>query len=80
MNRSSGNIQKEIIAESNLNDVMNLIAQMHRDREPLVHCAVFIEISTPTLEKLKEMQAEVEAELTERRLREYTALRKQCFP
>ena len=64
MNRSSGNIQKEIIAESNLNDVMNLIAQMHRDREPLVHCAVFIEISTPTLEKLKEMQAEVEAELT----------------
>ena len=40
---------------------MNLIAQMHRDREPLVHCAVFIEISTPTLEKLKEMQAEVEA-------------------
>lgn len=64
MNRSSGNIQKEIIAESNLNDVMNLIAQMHRDREPLVHCAVFIEILTPTLEKLKEMQAEVEAELT----------------
>lgn len=64
MNRSSGNIQKEIIAESNLNDVMNLIAQMHRDREPLVHCAVFIEISTPTLEKLKEMQGEVEAELT----------------
>ena len=64
MNRSSGNIQKEIIAESNLNDVMNLIAQIHRDREPLVHCAVFIEISTPTLEKLKEMQAEVEAELT----------------
>ena len=64
MNCSSGNIQKEIIAESNLNDVMNLIAQMHRDREPLVHCAVFIEISTPTLEKLKEMQAEVEAELT----------------
>ena len=64
MNRSSGNIQKEIIAESNLNDVMNLIAQMHRDREPLVHCAVFIEISMPTLEKLKEMQAEVEAELT----------------
>ena len=64
MNRSSGNIQNEIIAESNLNDVMNLIAQMHRDREPLVHCAVFIEISTPTLEKLKEMQAEVEAELT----------------
>ena len=64
MNRGSGDIQKEIVAESNLNDVMNLIAQMHRDREPLVHCAVFIETATPTLEKLKEMQADVEAELT----------------
>lgn len=64
MNRSSGDMQKEIIAESNLNDVMSLIAQMHREREPLVHCAVFIEISAPTLEKLKEMQADVEAELT----------------
>lgn len=64
MNRGSGDIQKEIVAESNLNDVMNLIAQMHRDREPLVHCAVFIETSAPTLEKLKEMQADVEAELT----------------
>lgn len=64
MNRGSGDIQKEIVAESNLNDVMNLIAQMHRDREPLVHCAVFIEMSAPTLEKLKEMQADVEAELT----------------
>ena len=64
MNRGSGDIQKEIVAESNLNDVMNLIAQMHRDREPLVHCAVFIETSAPTLEKLKEMKADVEAELT----------------
>lgn len=64
MNRGSGDIQKEIVAESNLNDVMNLIAQMHRDREPLVHCAVFIETSAPILEKLKEMQADVEAELT----------------
>ena len=64
MNRTSGDIQKEIIAESNLNDVMNLIAQMHRNREPLVHCAVFIEISAPNIEKLKEMQSDVEAELT----------------
>ena len=61
MNRGSGDIQKEIVAESNLNDVMNLIAQMHRDREPLVHCAVFIETAAPTLEKLKEMQAGVMA-------------------
>ncbi len=64
MNRGSGDIQKEIIAESNLKDVMSLIAQMHRDREPLVHCAVFIEILAPTLEQLKQMQMDVEAELT----------------
>lgn len=64
MNRTSGDIQKEIIAELNLNDVINLIAQMHRNREPLVHCTVFIEISASNIEKLKEMQSDVEAELT----------------
>ncbi len=68
MNRSSGNIQKEIIAESNMQDVTNLIAQMHRDREPLLHCAVFLEVSGPTYERLKEMQADVEAELVRSKL------------
>ena len=64
MNVGSTDIQKNIVAQSNLQDVTNLIAQMHREKEPLLHCAVFIEISASSVEKLKEMQMDVEAELT----------------
>lgn len=68
MNRSTSNIQQTIIAESNLQDVTNLIAQMHRNREPLLHCAVYLEMSADTLEKLKDLQADVMAELTRSKL------------
>ena len=64
MDRSSGNMQKEVIADANIGDVASLAVQLRREGEILLHCAVFIEISAPTLEKLKEMQADVEAELT----------------
>lgn len=68
MNRSTSNIQQTVIAEANLQDVTNLIAQMHRNREPLLHCAVFLEMSAGSLEKLKELQGDVEAELTRSKL------------
>lgn len=68
MNRSTSDIQQTVIAEANLQDVTTLIAQMHRNREPLLHCAVFLEISADTLEKLKELQADVMAELTRSKL------------
>ena len=64
MDRSSGNMQKEVIADANIGDVASLAVQLRREGEILLHCAVFIEISAPTLEKLKEMQSDVEAELT----------------
>ncbi len=64
MNRASGNLQKEVIAEVNMHDTASFVASLHREKEILVHCAVYIEISAPTLEKLKTMQLEVEAELT----------------
>ena len=57
-------MQKEAIADANIGDVASLAVQLRREGEVLLHCAVFIEISAPTLEKLKEMQADVEAELT----------------
>ena len=68
MNAGMSSIQQTVVAESNLRDVTNLIAQMHRDREPLLHCAVFIELSAMTLEGLKELQADVMAELTRSKL------------
>ena len=46
MNRANTNDMKATItAEANLQDVANLIASMHKNREPLMHCAVFIELS-----------------------------------
>ena len=43
MDRSNTNdLQQVVTAESNLQDVTNLIATMHRNREPLLHCAVLL--------------------------------------
>lgn len=37
-------LKETVTAQSNLNDVIELIANMHRNREPLVHCAVYFEL------------------------------------
>ena len=43
MNSSNTNdLQQTVTAESNLQDVATLVAAMHRNREPLLHCAVYI--------------------------------------
>jgi len=69
MNRSnSEDLQKNVIAEANLQDVAAIVAAMHRSREPLVHCAVYIEIMAVTLEKLRELQDDVSAELSRSKL------------
>ena len=44
-NRS--NLQETVTAASNLQDATTIIATMHRNREPLLHTAVFIELSAP---------------------------------
>ncbi|HBR08018.1 MAG TPA: type VI secretion protein, partial [Clostridiales bacterium] len=46
MSRSSTtDLQQTVTAESNLQDVATIVAQMHRNREPLLHCAVYIELT-----------------------------------
>lgn len=43
MQRSSTqDLQQTVTAESNLQDVATIVAQMHRSKEPLVHTAVYI--------------------------------------
>ena len=64
MQRSSTNdLQQTVTAESNLQDVTQLVADMHRSREPLLHTAVYIEMIAPSLEALRNMQTEVQTEL-----------------
>ena len=45
MSRSSTeDLQQTVTAEANLQDVVTLVSTMHRNREPLLHCAVFLEL------------------------------------
>ncbi|MDR2163280.1 MAG: ATP-binding protein [Clostridiales Family XIII bacterium] len=53
-----------ITAENNLQDVMELIVNMRRDKEPLLHTSVFIELRASDQGKLKELSSEVLMELT----------------
>jgi hypothetical protein len=53
-----------VTAESNLQDVVELIANMRRNREPLLHTAVFVELRSDSVDGLKELQSEILMELT----------------
>lgn len=69
MDRSStSDLQETVMAESNLQDVATLVATMHRNREPLLHCAVFIELTANDYEQLKLLQTEVLTELVRSKL------------
>lgn len=63
--KSGGNdIQENIEAEGNLQDVVDLLANMRKDKEPLLHCSVFIELKAKSLDALKELQSDIMIELT----------------
>ena len=69
MERGNTNDMKQsITAEANLQDVAALITTMHRNREPLVHCAVFIELSARDADGLRALRDDVLAELTRSKL------------
>lgn len=69
MNRNSTNdLQQNVLAESNLQDVATIVAQMHRNREPLLHSAVYIELCAHDLDQLKLLQTEVLTELIRAKL------------
>ena len=69
LDRSNTNdLQQVVTAESNLQDVTNLIATMHRNREPLLHCVVFIELAASDFEALKLLQTDVLTELVRSKL------------
>ncbi|WNX86685.1 DUF87 domain-containing protein [Agathobaculum sp. NTUH-O15-33] len=69
MDRSNSNdLQQNVLAESNLQDVATIVAQMHRNREPLLHSAVYIELCAHDLDQLKLLQTEVLTELIRAKL------------
>ena len=69
MERSNTNDYKQsVTAEANLQDVAVIIAGARKNREPLIHCAVFLELAAQTPEELRLLRDEVGAELTRAKL------------
>ncbi len=63
--KSGGNdVNETIEAEGNLQDVVKLLAGLRKNREPLLHCSVFIELRAKNMDALKELQSEIAMELT----------------
>lgn len=57
-------VQETLDAENNLKDVVQLLVDLRKNREPLLHCSVFLELKAQTPEKLRELQSDVLMELT----------------
>lgn len=65
---NTNDLQQTVMAESNLQDVATIVAQAHRNREPFIHSAVYIELSAHDLDQLKLLQTEVMTELIRSKL------------
>ena len=61
-------VTESVKAEENINDVVALLAELRRNKEPLLHTAVFIELKASDLEQLHELQADIQMELTRSRI------------
>jgi len=64
LHTGSDDALENVTAEGNLKDVAALIADLRKNREPLLHCAVFLELKAESMQKLKELQADIIMELT----------------
>lgn len=58
------NAVENITAEGNLQDVVTLIAELRKNKEPLLHCAVYLELKAESMQKLRELQSDIIMELT----------------
>ena len=69
MSRSSTeDLQQTVTAEANLQDVVTLVSSMHRNREPLLHCAVFLDLTAPVYDALQLLLTDVLTELVRSKL------------
>lgn len=63
--KSGGNdVNETIEAEGNLQDVIELLANLRKNKEPLLHTSVFLELRARDMDTLKELQSEIAMELT----------------
>lgn len=60
----SNDMNETIEAEGNLQDVIELLANLRKNKEPLLPCSVFLEMKAKSLDALKELQSDISMELT----------------
>ena len=65
---STNDLRQTVEAEQNLQDMASLLAVMQKDREPLIHCAVFLELVSQSEEQLRQLETEVLSELSRSKL------------
>ena len=63
MKSTANDMSEAVEAEGNLQDVIELLADMRKNREVLLHCAVYIELKAKSLEGLHNLQEEIQMEL-----------------
>lgn len=56
-------LRQAVEAESNLRDVAEVVHKMHREHEPLLHCAVYLEMTADSMGHLRQLQTDVLTEL-----------------
>ena len=64
MMTTTNDVNESIKAQDNINDVVELLSELRRNKEPLLHTAVFLELKASSEDKLKELQADIQMELT----------------
>ena len=65
---NTNDLRENVTAQSNLQDVVTMVSTMHRNREPLLHCAVYIELTANDYDNLKLLQTDVLTELVRSKL------------
>ena len=63
MQSTSNDVSETVQANENMQDVVMVISNLRKNREPLLHTSVFIELKGSSLENLKELQSELNMEL-----------------
>ena len=59
---NTNDLRRVITAESNLQDMASLVGALDREHEPLLYCAVYVEVMADSFENLKLLQTSVEAD------------------
>ena len=69
MERSNTNDYKQsVTAEANLRDMAELLAKQRQEKEPLIHCGVYLDIAAADTEKLRTARDTVYAQLVRSRM------------